>query len=136
MHLLKQMRYQAMVIVVFILAAAFTTQIVLGSPIWAFVALTVLVLYFSRVFFPMKFRLDDEGIEVETFFGSRTRKWSEFRRASFFRHGVNLMTRARASRFEFFRSMDVYFPAEPTEAIAFIKAKFLEHSISDERDPS
>ncbi len=126
--LLFRLKAKAFVVIATIVAAALFGYFAFGhSFMWSGLAVLVLMIAFGGVFTPHSYVFDDEGIEHSTWFGATRRRWSEFRRYEMFAFGVNLITRADESRFEHFRSMNIYLPEDSAAIIAFVERKMREN---------
>lgn len=114
-------------VVAFILVAGLLSYFLFDrSLLWAGVAALISFLCFAYLFFEHRYELDDEGVRVKTWYSDRRRKWSEFREVVKFTYGVELLTRAGGSRFDFMRSVSLFLPVDDAEILEFIISRVKE----------
>lgn len=132
-----RLKAKAYAIVAFFAATAIACYFMFGhSLMWSGISVAILLVAFGSVFTPHTYSLCEETVEVKTWFGVSLRRWSEFHRAVAFPLGINLVTRVSESRFEHFRSVNLYLPEESGEIRAFIERKIAENAEQLEREVS
>ena len=89
----------------------------------ALASVAVLVLSLHRFFFATTFVMTSDSIVARGAFGRRSLEWTRVRRFDHDQRGGFLSTRARRSRFEAFRGMNVVFGPNPTVTIQAIRAR-------------
>ena len=89
--------------------------------VW-FSALGFVILYgsLSAFYFPTRYRLADDGIEVKTTFQRLHKKWSQYRTCYPDKNGILLSPFARPSRLENFRGLYLRFWYNRDEVMAFV----------------
>ena len=102
----------------------------------AFLALIFLVITMAPFFFPTRYRMDDEGIEI-VFLGVRTfRGWEEYK--NFYPHdvGVHLSTFKRPSRLDAFRGNYIRFaPGNRKEVLGFLETHIERMPVDNVKNP-
>ncbi|GAB4156538.1 MAG: hypothetical protein Kow00107_06090 [Planctomycetota bacterium] len=134
-RLISRMGAASIAILIFILAAAALAYLMFdGSLMWSAIAFFLALVCFGEAFFVHRYVLDDNGITVSTVYSKKCRNWSEFRRVEKFRYGVELLTRASESRFDFVRGIKLYLPEDESGIVPFIERKISEVSQKDKDD--
>jgi hypothetical protein len=92
--------------------------------VW-FSVLGFVILYgsLSAFYFPTRYRLTDDGIEVKTTFQRLQKKWSQYRTCYPDKNGILLSPFARPSRLENFRGLYLRFWYNRDEVVAFVRAQ-------------
>ena len=134
-HLFRISFWRSFAVVIFIVCAAAAGYLLFnGSMMWAAIAVLIIVFSFAKFLFPQTFVFDEEWIEARNWYSVKRRKWSEFRRALPFELGISLVTRAGESRFEFFRSLSVFYGDRKDEVVAFIKRKLAQNEKREDKE--
>jgi len=93
--------------------------------IWLYVALSAVVLFFSmaRFYFPVQYRLDDEGVRIRFLGREKSRPWSDFRNVYVHKDGMYLAPFEQPSRLDAFRGIGLNFGENRDEVVSFVKAR-------------
>jgi hypothetical protein len=93
--------------------------------IWLYVVLSGVVLFFSmaRFYFPVHYRLDDEGVRIRFLGREKARPWSDFRNVYVHRDGIYLAPFEQPSRLDAFRGLGLNFGENGDEVVSFVKKR-------------
>jgi hypothetical protein len=82
---------------------------------------TIMLASTADFIFPVKFRVDADGVECSTVFKRTTIQWSQVRRCYLDDEGVKLSPLAQASRLEAFRGVYLRFNNNRDEVVESVK---------------
>ncbi len=93
--------------------------------IWLYVVLSGVVLFFSmaRFYFPVRYRLDGEGVRVRFLGREKFRPWSDFRNVYVHADGLFLAPFEQPSRLDAFRGTGLNFGENRDEVVSFVKKR-------------
>jgi hypothetical protein len=114
-------RVQGISVLIFILAVL--AGIWFWTYEWYMVALGAIFLFgtLASYFFPTKFTLSDDGVELRRLGRSVRRGWDEFRSFYADKRGLMLSTFDRVSRMDAFRGFNIHFSGNRDAVIAYVE---------------
>lgn len=123
---------QAAAVAVALLAASFGFGIYGGDPLLGGVAFAILTLSLSAYFFPVRYRIDETGIEAASVFGSRRRDWSGLRSYVADARGITVSPFLHPSWLESYRGMRLLFAGNQAAVVAAVAARL--GAMSEKKD--
>ena len=122
---------QAAVVAIALLAASFGFGIYGGDPVLGGVAFAILTLSLSAYFFPVRYRIDETGVEAASVFGSRRRDWSGLRSYVADARGITVSPFLHASWLESYRGMRLLYSGNREAVVAAVAARL--DAMSDQK---
>ena len=122
-HPLKQSYYKSILAIGSVIASAVLCGYFMNSPGFGLLGGTVLFLSLGRFFFPTRYKLDRDGINVKTITTNVTYKWSRYRSVYADRNGALLSPFMGPSRLESFRGLYITFSDNREQIVEYIKAQ-------------
>lgn len=116
-------------------AALGAVYIFAGELFWVVCGALLLGLGLREYFFPVRYRMDPEGVTIHFWLWTRHRPWSEIKRVAPSRHGVFLSPFPRPNRLENHRGLFLRFAGNRREVMGTIQ-NFLDLPGGDERKTS
>jgi hypothetical protein len=120
-HPARERPWATVVLVMVILLASLAAALALENLWWGFVGLLLLSLSMWNYLLPVRFRMDADGVEKKSLFGSERKSWSEVRTWVADRYGVLLSPFPGPSRLAKFRGLSVQFAGNREEVLEFIR---------------
>lgn len=103
----------------------FCVMVWLTFQIWLYVVLSGVVLFFSmaRFYFPVYYKLDNEGVKTRFLGREKSRPWSDFRNVYMHKDGMFLAPFEKPSRLDAFRGIGLNFAGNRDEVISFVRKR-------------
>ncbi len=98
------------------------------DPFLAGLSLVILAASLAPFYLPTRYRMSEDGIEIESIFGARKKAWDLYRRFTVDRHGILLSPFDRPSRLDRFHGLNIRFDAPDRErVIGYVERKIAEN---------
>jgi hypothetical protein len=120
-HPARERPWATAVLVLIMVLAAAAAALTLQNMWWGIVGLLLLCLSMWSYLLPVRFRMDGEGVEKKSVFGTEKKSWSEVRSWVPDRYGVLLSPFPGPSRLAKFRGLSVQFSGNREEVLEFIR---------------
>ena len=122
-HLMSQ--YPAKGAVLAIVTALFCVLVWILFEHWLYAGLSAVVLFVStmRFYFPVRYRLDEDGVRRWYIGFEKFRPWSDFRNVYVHRDGLFLAPFEKPSRLDSFRGLYLTYRDNREEVVAFARKR-------------
>ena len=112
-----------LIVAAFLILTAVALWLATRNGYWVVLGVVVLLAAVRQWFLPTRYRVDDQGAQMQLLFYRRRQDWSRIKRASANRRGVLLSPFPFPSRLEAFRGMYLRFSGNRDEVMRFIEAR-------------
>ncbi len=120
-HPASERPWATVVLVIVMILAAAAAALTLQNLWWGIVGLLLLCLSMWNYLLPVRFRMDGQGIEKKSLFGTEKKTWKEVRSWIPDRYGVLLSPFPEPTRLAKFRGLSVQFSGNREEVLEFIR---------------
>jgi hypothetical protein len=120
-HPARERPWATVVLVFIMVLAAAAAALTLQNLWWGLVGLLLLCLSMWNYLLPVRFRMDGQGVEKKSVFGTEKKSWSEVRSWVPDRYGVLLSPFPGPSRLAKFRGLSVQFSGNREEVLEFVR---------------
>jgi hypothetical protein len=105
------------------------------GPIWGGLGLIFLFIALQPYYFPTRYELTDEYVQVRTIFANQKRKLTDFRKVYIGKNGALLSPFKRKTFLNNFRGIFLFLPPEREEIIKFLKDRISEPPADEPASP-
>jgi len=122
-HLISQ--YPAKGVILISITALFTILMWIIFQHWLYPAITAVVLFLStmRFYFPVRYRLGEDGVRRRFLGIEKFRSWSDFRNVYVHRDGLFLAPFEKPSKLDSFRGVGINYDHNKDEVVTFVRKK-------------
>lgn len=130
---MRNMRITA-VVTLFLLVLVVIVYALTQSVFFTVLAFVILYASLAAFYFPTRYRLDDEGVEIKTTTQTLRKRWSQYR--SFYpdKNGVLLSPFVRPTRLENFRGVYIRFGNNREDVTSFISQRITKRPLDEGKD--
>jgi hypothetical protein len=101
------------------------------GPVWGAFGLIFMFIALQPYYFPTKYEVGDEFVQVKTIFATQKRKLTDFKKVYVAKNGILLSPFRRKTFLNNFRGVFLFLPRERDEIIKFIKDRIPDPAVTE-----